>query len=48
MGMSFSLQLAAVGNATSPSEVGMLIDYTLSGSRIFGVSQSQPRRLLAT
>ena len=35
------------GFSTSPSEVGMLIDYTLSGSRIFGVRQSQLRRLLA-
>ena len=42
-----SLQTGAVGFATSPSEVGMLIDYTLSGSKILGVRQSQLRRLLA-
>ena len=42
-----SEQLAAVVFSTSPSEVGMLPDYTLSGSKILGVRQSQLRRLLA-
>ena len=41
------VELAAVESATSSSEVGMLIEYTLSGSRILGVRQSQLGRLLA-